>query len=129
MNYEHIDLFEETYLTLKDILDLVESINKTGGYFNNDFNKPIPMGYVIDYYKDLAFIVLYKDNDDETTNEKVIDCCVELQEIQENLYKIISIDGKCLGQFNDNSNENMQRLKLIQWFMNGELFRGDKNGN
>ena len=116
---EQLDLFEDSYLSLNDILKLVEEINPTGGIDRN--GKPIPMGYQIDYYKDLAFIVLYNEKTDN--NEKIIDNAVYLKEIGNGLYKIYSIDGEALGRFYEDDSLTGKRLKLLNWFTSEQVFK------
>ena len=116
---EQLDLFEDSYLSLNDILNLVEEINPTGGIDSN--GKPIPMGYQIDYYRDLAFIVLY--NEETDNGEKTIGDAVYLKEIGNGLYKIYSIDGKTLGRFYEKDSLTEKRLKLLNWFTSEQVFK------
>ena len=116
---EQLDLFEDSYLSLNDILNLVEEINPTGGFYEN--RQPILNGYQIDFYRDLAFIVLFKEECEE--NEKIIDNAVYLKDIGKGLYKIYSIDGKILGRFDEDDKLTSKRLQLIDWFVKEQVFK------
>ena len=122
-----LSLFEEEYRTLEDLLDIVEKLNPTGGYYDNDLSKPIPMGYTIDYYRDLAFIVLYKEDTD--SEEKIIDNAIYLQDTGNDLYQIYQIDGKVLGNLTLDNGRLELALSIIKSMQNYELFKGNKNGS
>lgn len=122
MNYQQIDLFSDSYKSLQDLLELVFKLNPTGGFYDNDRNKPIPPDYYIDFYKDLAFIVEFRNETDN--NEKIIDNAIYLQHIGNDLYKIYEIDGKVFGRL---GSDNAKHLKLVQalvdYMVNGEVFK------
>ena len=117
---EQMDLFESQYHTLKELKDLITTLHWTGG-INADGTLQYTE-YHLDYYKDLAFIVEYRDECDES--EKIIDNCCELQLVENDLYKIIKIDGKTLGEIGVDTKHllNIQKL-IISWYEKGELFK------
>ena len=121
-DYQQIDLFSDSYKTLQDLLELVFKLNPTGGYYNNDLRTPIPPDYHIDFYKDLAFIVEFRNESDN--NEKIIDNAICLKEIGNGLYKIYQIDGKVLGQLSeDNIRQTERVIELINYMVKGEVFK------
>ena len=105
---EKIDLFQDQYRTLNYLLETVYKLNPTGGYYDNDTNKPIPPDYQIDFYKDLAFIVEFRNETDN--NEKIIDNAIYLKQVGDGLYQIYEIDGKVLGRLNE---ENMRHTEMV----------------
>lgn len=117
---EQLDLFENQYHTLDELKELVTHLHWTGGMYEDgtlQFTK-----YDLDFYRDLAFIVEYQDQNDN--GEKIIDNCVELELVDNNLYKIIKIDGKTLGDIGvDTKHLLAKQKKLIEWFEKGELFK------
>lgn len=116
---EQIDLFQDQYRTLNDLLEIVEKINPTGG-FDKDY-KPIPNGYKIEFYKDLAFIVLF--NNETDGEERVIDNAVYLKQVGDKLYEIYEIDGKTLGHLENNDllplqEDLIKSMKMKEVFIN-----------
>ena len=107
---QQLNLFADTYRTLEDLRKLVTSLHWTGG-MNEDGSLQY-IEYQIDFHKDLAFIVVYEDTKDN--NEKVIDNCIELKRVEDNLYRIIRIDGKTLGDldYSDPLNTRPKQLEL-----------------
>lgn len=93
MVIERVDLFEEQYRTLNELKSIIESFHWTGGI--NEDGTLQNEEYNLDFYKDLAFTVQYRNDTDN--GEKVIDNCCELELVENNLYKIIKIGGKTLG--------------------------------
>ena len=119
MNYQ-MDLFENQYHTLKELKDLITTLHWTGGVNENGTLQY--QEYQLDYYKDLAFIVQYQNESDN--NEKIIDNCVELILVDNDLYKIIRIDGKTLGEIGIDTKHLLHAQKqIIKWFEKGELFK------
>ena len=117
---EQCDLFEEQYRTLEELKSLIEYFHWTGGM--NADGTPQNEKYQIEFYKDLAFIVQFKDETDE--NEKIIDNCVELQLVENNLYKIISMNGKTISDiYVDHPDRTAKQVELIQSMMKGELWK------
>ena len=107
--------------TLQELCELVKTLHWTGGYISDvyiDANKQY-LPYKLEFYKDLAFIVLFKEDDND--GEKVIDNCVELQCNKNNIYKIISIDGAALGTFESERLWPIQ-YQLIEFWRKGEMF-------
>ena len=117
---QQLDLFSGSYRSLETLKQLVMELHWTGGM--NDDGTLQYTEYHLDFYKDLAFIVEYRDETD--SNEKIIDNCVELKQIDNNLYKIIKIDGKALGDISvDNPNNLAKQKELIASLEKGEVFK------
>ena len=107
--------------TLKELYDLVKSLHWTGGYIAPEYideNKQY-LPYKLEFYKDLAFIVLYRE--DEFEIEKIIDNCIELQCNKNGIYKIIYIDGAALGTFENEALWPIQ-YQIIEFWRKGEMF-------
>lgn len=124
MNYQQIDLFSDDYKTLTNLLDIVCDLNPTGGYYPNW--KPIPPDYVIDFYKDLAFIVMYRGGEDSSTKEKIIDNAIYLERCGEDLYKIYDIDGAVFGRLSNTNEKHVELAQaLIAYMTKGVVFKDD----
>ena len=121
MNFKQLDLFETDYMSLDDLRKLIETFHFTGGidaYGNFVYEK-----YYLDFYRDLAFIVQYRD-DITDHKEKIIDNCCILELVENDLYKICSIDGKTLGILDaDIKSTFSKQLDVINWFKSGKLFK------
>ena len=117
---EQMDLFEEQYKTLNELRELIESFHWTGG-INSDGTYQYET-YELEFYKDLAFIVQFRSDTDN--NERVIDNCCELELVENNLYKIIKIDGKTLGDIiKDSPAKTRKQVELIESMQKEELWK------
>lgn len=117
---EQIDLFADLYHSLEDLRQFVSELHWTGG-INEDGSLQY-FQYKLEFYKDLVFIVEFRDDTDN--GEKIIDNCVELKHIGNGLYQIISIDGKALGQLTNDNPEIVSKAKcLIEYMEKGEVFK------
>lgn len=117
---EQMDLFEEQYKTLSWLQQFVSELHPTGGI--NDDGTLQYIEYELDFFHTLAFIVVYQEKGDGETKEKVIDNCVELEEIKKGFYKIIKIDGATLGII-DNPIIYKKQKELLSYFENQEVFK------
>jgi hypothetical protein len=93
----------KSYKKLTDLLEIAEQLNFTGGIDAN--GKPIPNGYKVDFYKDLAFVALLQEDNES------IDNAIYLQQNKKGRYEIYEIDGKLLGKIQNGS------LLLIQLYL------------
>ena len=119
---ETIDLFHDQYRTLNDLLETIYKLNPTGGYYDNDTSKPIPPDYQIDFYRDLAFIVEFRNETDN--DEKIIDNAIYLKQVGEGLYQIYEIDGKVFGRLDSSNMRHIEMvIDLINAMMKKEVFR------
>ena len=120
MAYEQIDLFSDQHPTLNELKNLIESLHWTGGISADGTRQNEE--YKIDFYRDLAFIVQFREETDN--EEKIIDNCCELLLVENNLYKIIKIDGKTLGEISaDNPEQTKIQLALIKSMENQCLWK------
>ena len=116
---EQLKLFEEDYRTLEELRTLVSHLHWTGGITNGEM---IYIEYHLDFYKDLAFITEFRDDLDN--NEKVIDNCIELEQVEDDLYHIFKIDGKALGELEKEYQDKLEiQLSIIESMQKGELFK------
>lgn len=115
-----LDLFEDQYRTLDELREMITQLHWTGG-INPDGTLQY-IEYKLEFYRDLAFIVVFKE---ETDNEEnVIDNCCELKLVENGLYQIISIDGETLGKIETDYPKKIQLQKsLIESLEKGELFK------
>lgn len=117
---QHFDLFSESYRSLEELRKFVSELHWTGG-MNADGTLQYTE-YELDFYKDLAFVVEYRNDADE--GERIIDNCVELEHIGNDLYKIISIDGKTLGHLTNDDPTHLSKVKeLLGYMEKGEVFK------
>lgn len=115
---EQLKLFEEDYRSLEELRKLITELHPTGG-MNNDGTLQYTE-YHLDFYRDLAFIVVYRDDVDN--GERIIHDCVELIQVENNLYKILRIDGESLGTIENKKHLAIQK-SIIESFENEELFK------
>ena len=117
--FEQMKLFEEDYRTLEELRQIITELHPTGGR-NNDGTFQYTE-YKLEFYKDLAFIVIFRDEQDG--HERIIDNCVELEQVEENLYQIIKIDGKALGDIEESEKKISVQKSLIKSLEKKELFK------
>lgn len=96
-------------MSLDDLKNYLNTLCLNSGKYPNMF--------VVDFYRDLAFVVRYSDNQDN--GEKVILCGIDLQLTKRNTYRIINCYN-CLSF--DNINEARLCKQLIDWYLLQEEF-------
>lgn len=116
---EQLKLFEEEYRSLEELRTIISHLHWTGGITNGEM---IYTEYKLDFYKDLAFITEFRKETDN--NEKIIDNCIVLEQVEDDLYRIIRIDGKSLGEIEKEYPDKVEiQLSIIESMMKGELFK------